>query len=570
MIDHLVPIAIGVTGHRDLRPDDLPGLESIVRALLVDIRRRYPSTPFLVLSPLAEGADRLVARIALEFGARLLVPLPLPREEYEKDFQSPESRAAFARLLQQASRVLELGLVSGATPASIMPTGLDRDRQYEAVGSWVARHSQILLALWDSVDLGLTGGTAAVVDFKLGRKLDPHAPRKKRLDPPEYGPVYHLVTPRQQNPMPVGAMSAIQTIFPASWGAKDDAGRAWTEVLERIEHFNAEICSAGPRLIKGMAEARRSESEEAELPAYCRPLLDHYAAAEALARRYQARRRWSLRALFALAVAGVGTFVVYDDVFRHASWAHWMLYLYVGFFAAGYLIFLIGRRFRFEKNYLDYRALAEGLRVQIHWTLAGVGAHAADHYLRNQRSELDWILAAMRNCCLPLAESSAQTPALGILNVRYVRDTWVHNQEDYFERAARRNERGQSRVDRLSAALVAITLAASVLLAFTHDRIAEYPWVHNSFTIGIVLFLAIAGALKGYAEKLGLAEESKQYHLMNGFFRRAEEHLEPLIKEGRLVEARAMLFEVGKEALRENGDWVLMHRARPMGVPAGG
>jgi hypothetical protein len=118
--------------------------------------------------------------------------------------------------------------------------------------------------------------------------------------------------------------------------------------------------------------------------------------------------------------------------------------------------------------------------------------------------------------------------------------------------------------------LVAATLAKPLLLALTQQRIAESATLHNSLTIGILLFLAIAGALKGYAGKLGLAEESKRYHQMNGFFRRAEEQLNALINQGKLEEARAMLFEVGKEALRENGDWVLMHRARPMEVPAGG
>ena len=41
-------------------------------------------------------------------------------------------------------------------------------------------------------------------------------------------------------------------------------------------------------------------------------------------------------------------------------------------------------------------ALAEGLRIQIFWRLAGISDAAADHYLRKQRSELDWIRRAMR------------------------------------------------------------------------------------------------------------------------------------------------------------------------------
>jgi hypothetical protein len=47
-------------------------------------------------------------------------------------------------------------------------------------------------------------------------------------------------------------------------------------------------------------------------------------------------------------------------------------------------------------KYQDYRALAEGMRVQFYWRLAGLKLSVADHYLRKQRSELDWICSAIR------------------------------------------------------------------------------------------------------------------------------------------------------------------------------
>jgi len=34
-------------------------------------------------------------------------------------------------------------------------------------------------------------------------------------------------------------------------------------------------------------------------------------------------------------------------------------------------------------------------------------------------------------------------------------------------------------------------------------------------------------------------------------------------------EVQALLEELGKEALVENGDWVLLHRERPLEVPHG-
>src|SRR5512135_247682 len=90
-----LPLILGITGHRDLRPEDGADLEARVRAILEDLRKRYRDTPLVLLSPLAEGADRLAARVALDCGTRLIVPLPMSQDLYETDFETPASRADF-------------------------------------------------------------------------------------------------------------------------------------------------------------------------------------------------------------------------------------------------------------------------------------------------------------------------------------------------------------------------------------------------------------------------------------------------------------------------------------------
>ena len=59
----VLPLVIGVTGHRDLCQQDVAALEDAVRNCLRELRGICPNTPFVLLSPLAEGADRLVARV---------------------------------------------------------------------------------------------------------------------------------------------------------------------------------------------------------------------------------------------------------------------------------------------------------------------------------------------------------------------------------------------------------------------------------------------------------------------------------------------------------------------------
>ena len=54
-----------------------------------------------------------------------------------------------------------------------------------------------------------------------------------------------------------------------------------------------------------------------------------------------------------------------------------------------------------HRKYLDYRTLAEGLRVQFYWAAAGVTSgnvtkFAHDNFLQMQDTELGWIRNVMR------------------------------------------------------------------------------------------------------------------------------------------------------------------------------
>ncbi len=163
-----LPLVIGVTGHRTIRQQDIAPLEEVVRGVIEGARQRYPHCPLVILSPLAEGADRLVARVALDLGARFIVPLPLPPAIYVQDFATDASRAEFQHLLSRAESVFELPILHGSSTAAIAERGESRDRQYAQVGAVVARHSQIFIALWDGVSDGAgPGGTADIVRFRL-------------------------------------------------------------------------------------------------------------------------------------------------------------------------------------------------------------------------------------------------------------------------------------------------------------------------------------------------------------------------------------------------------------------
>src|SRR5215207_8040964 len=91
-----LPLVIGVTGHRDLRDADVPQLEREVAEIIARLRSEYlqedAETPIIILSSLAEGAD-------------LVAPLPMPEQEYRRDFEpglKPRNAAEFDALLAHA------------------------------------------------------------------------------------------------------------------------------------------------------------------------------------------------------------------------------------------------------------------------------------------------------------------------------------------------------------------------------------------------------------------------------------------------------------------------------------
>ena len=90
-----------------------------------------------------------------------------------------------------------------------------------------------------------------------------------------------------------------------------------------------------------------------------------------------------------------------------------------------------------------------------------------------------------------------------------------------------------------------------------------HPWM----VLAIGMSLATAAAVKGYLEKIVLSEQSKQYERMAGSYVLASEKLREALSSENFAEARKLLLEVGKEALIENGDWLLLHRAQQLEVP---
>lgn len=200
-----IPIVIGVTGHRDLRPEEWVPLRELVAQQLKTLQSSCPGSTFRMLNALAAGADTLCAEVAAELGIPLSCPLPMPAEDYAKDFHGAE-RDRFFRLLSQSQAFL-------CPPAE--PEKAGRDYLYRQAGLYVVSHCHILLALWDGSHAKKDGcGTAAIVSYARSEGAVPVG-------------ILHVQANRTRS----GARGAVC----ARWldGGPD------TELLSRIDRLNA-------------------------------------------------------------------------------------------------------------------------------------------------------------------------------------------------------------------------------------------------------------------------------------------------------------------------------------------
>jgi hypothetical protein len=208
LVSRRVPLIFGVSGHRDLLIPDVPQLRDQLLQIFARFRAAYPHTPFRLLTPLADGADRLTADAALASKIGLFVPLPMEQQEYERDFTTAQSLAEFRALLARAESHWEI-------PTAANPGIGSRTRQYAEVGDLIARHSHVLILLWDGTDNKKVGGTAWVKkrrEYWVNAAADPFG----GFGLPGYGPTIQVVTPRASGRLPRPRPATIGELPPSA------------------------------------------------------------------------------------------------------------------------------------------------------------------------------------------------------------------------------------------------------------------------------------------------------------------------------------------------------------------
>ena len=567
----LLPLAVGVTGHRDLGTEETADVTRQVRGLFETLREAYPHTPIVLLSSLAEGADRLVARTALECGVDLYVVLPMERELYEQDFRSARSLDEFRDLMRNSCDCGVVTAVDGdASPAGAL--GPARDHRYAMAGAFMVTYSQILIALWDGSSDEMLGGTSQIVRFAL-QGVPPKylGGSKEPLRTNETGAVYHVRVNRSSSAADAPAGDATW-LYPGADPADPDAVKvaraAFEENLRSLERFNRDACApAVMRAARASAESLLPANDAAALSPnsvileYTRTL---FGLADVLALRCRNWTHVAMTSIFcAIGLAAI-VFSLYTNLFQ----AYGALYAaFLALVTVAFAVNLSVSQKQMQDRFQDYRALAEGFRVQFYWRLAGIHESVYDHYLARQEGELDWIRNAMRASRFrrqvepPEPVSSAARHAL----LELILNRWITDQAAYFSAAVRSERRRAKRIKAGARICLAATVGVAIALSATIlGRVTIY---YGALVAALTLMLAGAGLFSGYAQKRAHDEHARRYQRMRLLYKIAGERVSLLLQERDVAAAQSVLVQLGREALAETCDWLLLHRERQIDVP---
>jgi hypothetical protein len=315
-------------------------------------------------------------------------------------------------------------------------------------------------------------------------------------------------------------------------------------------------------IVKARSYSLLGNKPDLKLPTGAEQTDGLFQAADGLAIHYQQRVNSSLRAIHLLAVMMGLVFLVYSEF----DGPGYMLLGFLGLFFAGVAIHIIGSSREWHRKYLDYRTLAEGLRVQLYWNLSGVvdtgsASFAYDNFLQTQDVDLGWIRHVMRQASMSRARGQAPDQAW----VKWVIDEWVGEKEKgrgqlaYYSRKQLHNASRFRRTQMLGNLCLWAGIALAILLyALGTDGDGEQ---RRTLLVLMGVLPLIAGIWDAYSHKKAEKELIKQYGFMSRVFGKARKLLD---ESDQILFQRSVLKALGQAALDEGAEWLLMHRERPL------
>ncbi len=579
-----ISFRIGVTGHRDIQPEDVEGARLKSRELLSTIKSSMPATRITVISGLAEGADRIFAEAALALNMSVEAVLPMPLQYYKKDFDEA-SLAELHRILDNESvRCIELPLTPGLdADDSRWPEGA-RSKLYANLSDDLRRRSNFLVTFWDGKYTNLTGGTDDTVVKFLDAIPDQNDASIELVDAGgallNGEPLAYWIPVRRISSDKL-AFAEVDENLPRWLAASGEQFRQWPD---RPDDFQQELIEFD-QFNQQYLELSQSESlvSYGNLLDSCSDTLGEesrqlkesdrsYVMADSLALYFQTRSD-RLFKYFSLMAALMGVlFLVYAKL----AAVQIFLIAYLALFFGGVYIHQQGGKQRWFTRHLVYRCLAETMRVRFFLDIAAARDRANIHTLLettgiNKFRGFSWIRHILQSTN-PVGNLSPLEIATAEDRIDLVRRLWIEDQADYFERKTHQLHLHHQKLERIKKWVIWGLIAATVALVFFKKLLLGIGLTEHLSLKTLLIFLMgllpfWLGVWEMYQSKMAVKELMWQYRNQSDNYSSTNRMLQ---KSGNVEYQKGLIARLGQTSILENFLWIINRYHREHEPPVAG
>jgi hypothetical protein len=563
----IIKFTIGVTGHRDVAKQSYKLLRRTLETQLQDIQNRFSTLPVEIICGLAEGADILVAQVALEMGIHVRAILPMPLEQYKEDFSEAGLKEFEEIISHQGVELTEI-------PISV-EQNLNRDSQYVLLKDYIFRRSNVLLALWDNQATGLPGGTSDVVLEYLSEDCtapyiisETNVSRTTRsaTDDDDGNLVIAIYTPRE-------ATTDLDGIAQIEYLVSDGAPNALAslnafphKVSNRWQGFENYVVDRQSNYATEYISYDLYEEGDQILDEILQNLNGEFVRADQLAMANQKFSDYLFKG-FALAAGAMGFFFL-----AYAKLAAIKIFLlaYLCLFAVGYILFKLSKSRGWFGKHLAYRALAEAFRIKYYLTLSGNsgGVHCG-RLLKmtriNRFKGIEWLYDVIR-CSEPLVGRHNSSEGIDLIKTR-----WIKGQSDYLTKKLHALHKQHSRLEKIKSFLFFSSFIGILALLFFKKELYH---MHIFSLDGKTLLVFLMGLLplwlalwELYQSKMAVRELSWQYANQQSIFAEASRRMSEKLNSSSY---EAIILGLAENSLTEIFQWTAQRFHREHEPPSAG
>jgi hypothetical protein len=530
---------------------------------------------------MAAGADILVADVALARQIAVDAVLPMPLEEYAKDFSS-ESLADLRRLLAHPNvAVTVLAPPPGWDAAAA--DGKQRDALYVNLSNALVRKSHLLIALWNGESTALPGGTTdTVIKYLAAHPVSSQSAPVSFIDedgtaPWEQQLVYWVpvarkdsrpLEPRAAPCFASGAGEAVLRRHPSMPSQLRTILVELDEYNREFETLQAQPYALPPDTLMRDVPATILPDERASL----RRVDIEYGKADALAVFCQFHSHRLFRWFSYMASAMALLFLIYAKLVPST----FLLFVYIAILLLGLGVFHALKSRHWFSKHLAYRALAETMRTRFFLCLTSADRQVSVPELIklagiDQFEGFGWITHVLRSV-EPFSERRVVDRSHDEANMALVRRIWIDSQLSYFKSKVGRLERTHKRLERLKMISIYMLAAITIVLIVFSKPLAAFALALGFSGKDLLLFLmgllpVWLGIWELYEGKMATRELLWQYRNQLGHFSRASIELAQANDQERRA---SILADLGKDSLMESYLWTIHRYHREHEPPAAG